>query len=288
MSPDWRLLVSPRDLREAVELEKRDDLVVLDCRHALTDPAAGRRAYEEAHIPGAVHAHVDEDLSGPMGERTGRHPLPSLERFQDRVEGWGITPQTQVVSYDDMGGAFAARAWWLLRHHGHDQVAVLDGGMPAYEQIGGRLTAQVPETTRSRYPLKPGRSPVVLAKELEKRVPVSPGELLDARDPERYRGETEPIDPVAGHIPGAVNMPFKANLGADGKFRAPDELRALYEKILGGRDPREVAVYCGSGVTAVHDILAMELADLEGAALYPGSWSEWVSDPERPVTRGEE
>lgn len=284
MPEPWHLLASARDLIKAVEHGDRD-LVLLDCRHVLTHPDEGPKMYAEGHIPGAFHAHVDKDLSGPVGPGTGRHPLPSREALQDHVETWGIKPKTQVVAYDDQGGAFAARAWWLFRHHGHERVAVLDGGLPAYLKAGGTLTTEAPKRPRSQYPLRKGRLSTVDPRQLERIVPVSDGSLLDARDPPRYRGETEPIDPVAGHIPGAVNVPFKWNLRSDGRFRDADELRALYESILGNRDPRETTVYCGSGVTAVHNILAMEIAGLKGAALYPGSWSQWVSDPSRPIAR---
>lgn len=287
MPGPWRLLVKADDLVKRLD-NPEGDLLLLDCRHSLTDAEAGPKAYEGGHIPGAVHAHVDQDLSGPVTAQTGRHPLPSLESFQDRLQSWGLTPETQVVAYDDMGGAFAARAWWLLRHHGHDKVAVLDGGLSAYDQAGAKLTREIPKRERSTYNLSQGRLPMIQTPDLEREVPVKTGRLLDARDPERFRGEVEPIDPVAGHIPGAVNVPFKWNLTKEGRFRDADELRALYESVLGSRDPRETAVYCGSGVTAVHNILAMEVAGLKGVALYPGSWSEWVTDRERGVARGRE
>ncbi len=285
MPEPWRLLVSPDELVKRLE-KPAEDLLLLDCRHSLTDPETGPRAYEEGHIPGAVHAHVDRDLSGPVTATTGRHPLPSRGSLEDRLAAWGLTPETQVVAYDDMGGAFAARAWWLLRHHGHDKVAVLDGGLPLFTDAGGRLTKQVPQRRHTEVRLQSGRLPVVQAHQLEQEMPVEPGRLLDARDPERYRGEVEPIDPVAGHIPGALNVPFKQNLTKEGRFRDAVALRALYEAVLGSRDPRETAVYCGSGVTAVHNILAMEVAGLKGAALYPGSWSEWVTGEDRPVAKG--
>ncbi len=287
MTTSWRQVIPASNLVEIVEdPEQAEQCVILDCRHVLTHPDEGGKAYQKNHIPGAVHAHVDNDLSGPVGRRTGRHPLPEARQFQKRVESWGITPDTQVVAYDDVGGAFAARAWWLLQYHGHKRVAVLDGGLPAYLESGGRLTTEAPKRKPSGYPMQPGSRQVVDAKQLEREVPVKRGRLVDARDPERYRGEKEPIDPVAGHIPGAVNVPFKQNLTPDGRFRAPDELKVIYEDAL-GRAPDGPVVYCGSGVTAVHNILAMELAGLPGAALYPGSWSEWVADPERPVAQAD-
>lgn len=287
MATRWRQLITAPELLEITDgPEPMDEFVILDCRHVFTHPSEGRKAYHRGHIPGAVHAHVDDDLSGPVRPGTGRHPLPTMEEFQKCVEAWGITTDTQVVAYDDVGGAFAARAWWLLRHHGHEAVAVLDGGLQAFLESGGRLTTQIPDRSPSEYPVHPGCMPVVTTGQLETQVPATQGPLIDARDPERYRGEKEPIDPVAGHIPGALNIPFKKHLTPDGRFRAPDELRMLYEEALGNLS-QPATFYCGSGVTAVHGILAMELAGLPGAVLYPGSWSEWITDPERPVARAD-
>lgn len=282
MSGPWHTLVTAESLNAHLY---EADLVLLDCRHDLLDPEAGRRAYEDGHLPGAQHAHIDRDLAGPVDGSNGRHPLPDPERFREVAGRWGIGPETQVVAYDDIGGAFAARAWWLLRYYGHDRVAVLDGGLPAWRDIGGPVSSAPVERTPTEFLGTPGHLPIVDAKSLERRIPVD-GTLLDARDPARFRGEEEPIDPAPGHIPGAVNAPFQENLGPDGRFRSPDELQAHYERLLGGHAPDEVACYCGSGVTAAHDLLAMEIAHLRGAALYPGSWSEWCSDPSRAVETG--
>lgn len=287
MPGPWTHLVSAHDL---VSVLDDPNLVLLDCRHVLTDAEAGPRAFAEGHLPGALHAHVDIDLSGaidtPAG--TGRHPLPDATTFRAKCGAWGISPETQVVAYDDAGGAWAARAWWLLRHYGHGQVAVLDGGLQAALDAGAGLTDKVSAPEPTTFMGAPGRMPIVGLETLVTRVPAVPGTLVDARDAERYRGEVEPIDPVPGHIPGAVNLPFKGNVAADGRFLAPDELAARYQSVLGERDAGEVSVYCGSGVTAAHDVLAMELAGLGTPALYPGGWSQWCADGARPVATGDE
>lgn len=259
-------------------------LVLLDVRHDLKDGEAGPRKHAEGHIPGALHAHVDRDLSSPIRPGTGRHPLPDVDAFTETCSRWGIDDATQVVCYDDFAGAWASRAWWLLRDYGHRDVAVLDGGLPAWVEAGLPLTRDVPTPARRRFPARPGRMPTVTTWDLMTRQPRC---LVDARAPERYRGEVEPIDPVAGHVPHAINVPFASNTGKDGRFLPPDELRRKYEAALAGRPATDAAFYCGSGVTAPHDILAMEVAGLPGAALYPGSYSEWVRDPRRPVAKGE-
>ena len=283
MPGPWHTLVSAKALKAHLD---DPDLVLLDCRHALGDPEDGPRAYEDGHLPGARHAHIDRDLSGPLTGRNGRHPLPEPDAFRRTAGHLGIHPGAQVVAYDAHGGAWAARAWWLLRHYGHDTVAVLDGGLPAWTRIGGPLTRDVPPPSDATFLGNPGHLPTVDADSLRQRVPVPAGTLLDARDPERYRGDQEPIDPVAGHIPGARNAPYKDSLDATGRFQAPDELRARFDRLIGTHAPDEVAVYCGSGVTAAHLLLALEVAGLPGAALYPGSWSEWCADRDRPVETG--
>ncbi len=279
-------LIDPETLQAHLE---DPDWVVVDCRFSLSDPAYGRRAYQEAHIPGAVYAHLDEDLSGPIVPgRTGRHPLPDPDRLARKLSAWGIDNRTQVVAYDDAGGAFAARLWWLLGWLGHDAVAVLDGGWPRWVREGrpvrGGIETRPPRTFVPH--LRPEQ--VATADEVLRHLHDPAWRLLDARAPERYRGELEPIDPVAGHIPGAVNAPFAENLTPEGTFRPPEQLRQRFEALLGDVPPERVICYCGSGVTAAHNLLAMAHAGLPGARLYAGSWSEWITDPRRPVARGDE
>ncbi|HEX2021912.1 MAG TPA: sulfurtransferase [Candidatus Thermoplasmatota archaeon] len=281
MPPPWRTIVDAASL--AAAMRDGTDLVVLDCRHQLADPEAGARQYAEGHLPGAVHAHVDRDLSSRPRPATGRHPLPDVDAWVETCGRWGIADGVQVVAYDEAAGAWASRAWWLLRHYGHDAVAVLDGGLAAWRAAGLPVTTDVPPPRPRRFRGFPGHMPTVTAWDLTTRAPRC---IVDARAAPRYRGEEEPIDPVAGHIPHARSMPTSGNVGPDGRFLPPHELRARYEAALAGVAPRDAAFYCGSGVTAPHDILAMEVAGLPGAALYPGSWSEWIRNPMRPVARG--
>lgn len=290
----WRTIVDVPTLAEALgaapgaqppRVAPDADLVLLDVRHALADPTKGPAAFREGHLPGALHAHVDRDLSSAPRPGTGRHPLPDVDDFREACARWGIDKRVQVVCYDDWGGAWASRAWWLLRYYGHEAVAVLDGGIPAWKEAGlpvvaGEAQARAPRAFKG----KPGFMPTVTTWELTTRAPRC---LVDARAPARYRGDEEPVDPVGGHIPHAVNLPFSGNTGPDGRFLPAEQLRARYEAALAGLPPREAAFYCGSGVTAPHDILAMEIAGLPGAALYPGSWSEWIRNPFRPVEKGE-
>ena len=248
---------------------------VLDVRYR-TGGVGGRAEYGKGHVPRAVYVDMDTELAAPPGER-GRHPLPATADFEAAMRRAGVRDDRPVVVYDDWSGLAAGRAWWLLRYHGHPDVRVLDGAWPAWVAAGGEVHTGTTLPGRGDFTASPGQMPVVAADEVLG-VPV----LVDARAPERYRGEVEPIDPVAGHIPGAVNVPTSTNLRADGRFRSPEELRALYAA-AGVHGDEPVAVYCGSGVTAVHDVLALELAGIP-AALYPGSWSEWVADPSRPTS----
>ena len=284
----WTTIVDVATLAEAIrwaKLGERRPLVVLDCRHDLKDPTIGPKRYAEGHIPGAVHAHVDTDLSSPIRPGTGRHPLPDVDDFVARCSAWGIDESVQVVAYDEGGGPpWASRAWWLLKYYGHSDVAVLDGGFAAWVAAGREVSADPPRPTPRVFRGHPGSMPTVTTWELTTRAPRC---LVDARASERYRGEVEPVDPVAGHIPHAKNIPTSANLDKEGKFLPREELRAKYLAALDGLPPRDSAFYCGSGVTATHDILAMHVAGLPGAALYPGSWSEWIRNPMRPVEKGE-
>jgi len=267
--------------RQLTDLE--EPVTLLDVRWRLGGPP-GREEFLRGHIPGAAYVDLETDLAGPAGER-GRHPLPDPERFQAAMRRCGVCAGVPVVVYDAVGGSSAARCWWLLRHHGHRSVSVLDGGWPAWVAEGGAVEEDATEPDTGDFVAAPGAMPVLDA-DGAARV-AREGVLLDARAPERFRGETEPIDPVAGHIPGAVNVPSTQNLTeAGGRFKDAAALTAVYEH-AGVRPGRPVAVYCGSGVTAAHDVLALETLGLD-AALYPGSWSEWVAQGERPVATGPE
>lgn len=261
-----------------------DALVVIDCRHDLARPDAGESAWADSHIPGALFMHLDRDLSSAKTGSNGRHPLPSPAAFSALLGRCGITPQHSVVAYDDAGGMFAARLWWMLRWVGHADAAVLDGGLAAWRAAGGALDQSVRSRPATRYPEGAVDSTVDADALLAN---LDGGALLvvDARAPDRFRGENETLDPVGGHIPGAVNRFFKLNLADDGRFKPADVLRAEWCAIANGRNPATLVMQCGSGVTACHNLLALELAGLSGARLYPGSWSEWCSDPARPVAR---
>lgn len=263
---------------------------VLDCRFKLVDPEAGAREHAQGTIPGALYAHLDRDLSGPViPGRTGRHPLPPREAFAATLGGWGIEADTQVVAFDDMGGAFAARLWWMLRWVGHRAAAVLDGGLKAWTGSGRALEPGRPLAGEpSRF--EPG-APLVVSVTADEVLAVVDDPtvvLLDARAAARFRGEGESTDPVAGHIAGARSAPFLDNLGDDGRLRPPQRLRERYEERLAGTVPTRAIAYCGSGVTACHDVLAMAHAGLPLPRLYPGSWSEWITDPSRPRATGDE
>lgn len=275
-------LISPAEL--ALHLNDPRWMVV-DCRFALADANKGRASYEQAHIAGAVYAHLNADLSSTVIPGvTGRHPLPTPEVAATTFGHLGIAPGMQVVAYDDMGGALAAaRLWWMLRWLGHDSVAVLDGGWQGWQRqtlpARSGIETRPPQTFRPR--VRPEQ--MVNADQVDAMRQDHTARVLDARSADRYRGENETIDPVAGHIPGAVSAPFANNLTQDGNFAAPEQLKAHYRQLLGNTSPENVAVYCGSGVTAIHNILAMKVAGLGDAKLYPGSWSEWITDPKRAI-----
>ena len=265
-------------LISADELRARlGEVTVLDVRYRLGGPG-GPGEFAAGHVPGSSYVDLDADLAAPPGER-GRHPLPDVAVFEAAMRRAGVSDGRPVVVYDDWEGRAAARAWWLLRFHGHADVRVLDGGWSVWVVEGGPVSTMEEPPPPGDFSAQPGGMPVVLADSVPT-VPV----LVDARAGERYRGEVEPIDPVAGHVPGAVNVPTTENIAPDGRFRPPSELADLYAAV-GATPDAEVAAYCGSGVTAAHDVLAMEVAGVR-AALYPGSWSEWVTDPARPVETG--
>ncbi len=279
----------PSTLIAATELAAHLDdprWLIVDCRFDLMRPAAGETAYAEGHIPGAVYAHLDRDLAAPVTPASGRHPLPAPEDFARTLGRWGLTRDTQVVAYDADTGAYAARLWWLLRWAGHREVAVLDGGFKAWTSAGLPVTSDVRARTATHYEVHPDRSLWLDASQVDASVRSGAWRLLDARAPERFAGDVEPIDPVAGHVPGATNHPFALNLRSDGRFLPPEELRARFATSQTGIDDAHTIAMCGSGVTACHLLLALEAAGKPGAKLYAGSWSEWIRDPARAVAKG--
>ncbi|GAA5165199.1 sulfurtransferase [Viridibacterium curvum] len=260
---------------------------VLDVRHDLTNPEAGRSGFLAGHIPGAGFLHLDSDLSGAKTGRNGRHPLPDPEVLAQTFAAAGISRDTQVVICDAQGGMFAARVWWMLRWLGHEAVAVLDGGWQAWLAAGGATeTGEARAVAPGNFTRGASRVATRNADEVLANLATQQKLVVDARAADRFRGENETLDPVGGHIPGARNRFFKDNLAADGNFKSPALLRAEWLAVLGDKAPQDVIAQCGSGVTACHNLLALEVAGLPGAALYPGSWSEWCSDPSRPVASG--
>ncbi len=259
--------------------------VVIDCRHDLANPDAGRAAYDEAHIPHARFAHLDHDLAGPTvgedGAFRGRHPLPAQEGFIDTLRSWGIHDDTQVVVYDAHGGMFAARLWWMLRWVGHKAVATLDGGWQAWLAGKHPVATEPSSGSGGTLGLRAPLTKTVGVGDVMRNLLDNQRTLVDARAPDRFRGENETIDPVGGHIPGAINRFFKDNLQPDGRFKSSEQLREEWQALI--NDPQQAIMQCGSGVTACHNLLALEIAGLSGAALYPGSWSEWCADAKRPV-----
>jgi len=256
-----------------------------DCRFDLMKPKSGHAQYKVDHIPGAIYADLDHDLSSPVGPQTGRHPLPDVDALAAKLSKWGVGDETQVVVYDDNIGMFASRMWWLLRWLGHGKVAVLDGGYQAWKAQKQPVTAEVKRPENARFTPRLQQGWVVSTAEvmaLEQAGDI----LLDARAAERYRGEVEPIDPVAGHIPGALNYPLTNNIGEDGLFKEDVCLRKQVIDIIGETGAPQVIHYCGSGVSACHNILAMEHAGMQGSKLYAGSWSEWIRDPVHRVEKG--
>jgi len=283
MSSPYRTLISVDELR-ALQAQGQA-LLIIDTGFDLADTAAGERAHALGHLPGARYLHLDRELSGAKTGASGRHPLPERGAFAARMAALGLTPQTQVVAYDAQGGMYAARLWWMLRWLGHEAVAVLDGGTAAWTAAGGALsTAAAPAVPAGSFVPTASLAPLLDAATLQGRL--GRIRLIDARAGERFRGEVEPLDARAGHIPGASNRFFKQNLQDDGRFKSAAALRAEFAPLLAPFDGASVVHQCGSGVTACHNLLAMEVAGLSGSQLYPGSWSEWSSDPARPVAQG--
>jgi thiosulfate/3-mercaptopyruvate sulfurtransferase len=264
------------------------DWVVIDCRFDLTNPGKGEELYREAHIPGARYAHLDRHLSGPKTGTNGRHPLPDADTLCKTFSALGISNGKQVVAYDADSAMYAARLWWMLRWMGHDAVAVLDGGLARWQREGHSVRGGVESSTPGHFKGSPRPGWRLTVDEVAALVG-DPGRLLvDSRTPDRYRGIGETLDKVGGHIPGAANYFFQQNLAADKTFKDPDDLKTQWTPILEGRDPRDLVVYCGSGVTACHNLLALEHAGVQGVKIFPGSWSEWSADPTRPIATTED
>jgi thiosulfate/3-mercaptopyruvate sulfurtransferase len=284
--PDTPLMGHAR-LATLLQAPQRRPLII-DCSFDLADAEAGPWAYAAAHLPGAAYLHLEHDLSGLRTGRNGRHPLPERSEFVHRMAGLGADDDTCVVVYDNAGSMYAARLWWMLRWAGHAAVSVLDGGIGAWREAGYALEAgtAAPPARRGNFSLRSPLTRTVGYEELARTLPQGRHLVVDARSPERYRGEVETIDPVAGHIPGAINRPFRDNLRADGSFKPRQQLRAEWLALLGGRHIGEVVNQCGSGVTACHNLLALEVAGLGGGVLYAGSWSEWCAQPGAPVATG--
>ena len=278
-------LISPSELMTHLA---EPDWIVVDCRFDLARPEAGRHQYRSAHIPGARYANLDEDLSGPVTPSTGRHPLPRPEDFARRLGAWGISERSQVIAYDDSGGAVAARLWWMLRWVGHDAAAVLDGGLTAWLAAGLPVDQDKPRIAPATFTPRVRADQLLTVDALLAALTNRSVLLVDARSAERFAGQNETIDPVAGHVPGARNHPFMSNLDADRRFLPVGKLRERWSGTLRGKPAGQVVTMCGSGVTACHDLLALEVAGLGGARLYPGSWSEWIRDPQRPISTGNE
>ncbi|MDO7927105.1 sulfurtransferase [Pseudomonas sp. KFB-139] len=278
-------LISPQQLAAR---QREPGLVILDCRFALEDPDHGQRSYAQGHIDRASFADLERDLSGPVTKgKTGRHPLPDPQALLQRFQAWGINPDSEIVLYDDGPGAFAARAWWLLAWLGkRDGVYLLDGGLKAWHAAGLPLSLDSPGNKPGTFTGEPDMSLLLSASRLQGRLGRPEMTLIDARAEARFRGEVEPIDPVAGHIPGAQCVAFNENLGPDGRFLPADQLKQRFAAALQGRSATDLVAYCGSGVTACHNLFALCLAGYPLGTLYAGSWSEWITDPAREVATG--
>lgn len=295
----YTTLISADQLKDLVAVKARR--MVFDCTFDLMDPASGRKQYHQAHIPGAVYADLDHalsdkgtpDLQGqpqphPGAASGGRHPLPSREKFAMWLSSVGFANDMQAVVYDRNGANYCGRLWWMLKWAGHDAVAVLDGGLQAWQAAGGAVNSSDAEPShfQSNFELRKPLRELATLDDVAKHLGQGSQTLVDARAPQRFRGEVEPLDPVAGHIPGALNRPFAQNIAPDGRFKPPQQLRAEFEQLLGGRDPATVVHQCGSGVSALPNLIAMELAGFAPTKLFAGSWSEWCRDPRLPVEKG--
>ena len=280
----YTTLVSTAELAQHLD---DPNWVVFDCRFVLTDTEHGRQLYADEHIPGARYAHMDDDLSSPITATSGRHPLPDAATLAHKLGRWGVDADKQVVVYDDSFGSMAVRMWWLLRWLGHDKVALLDGVFPKWKREGRPLTSEAPTITPTEFNMNLCDEMWVDSETVQDTVQNKDYVLIDSRAEERYLAQDEPFDKVAGHIPGAINWPFDENLDISGEYMSPQEIQNMYQDLLKDVSPEHTVLMCGSGVTACHTILAMEHAGLKGAKLYAGSWSEWITDPKRPIATGE-
>ncbi|HTT01562.1 MAG TPA: sulfurtransferase [Steroidobacteraceae bacterium] len=279
----YTTLIEPAELAQLIGAA---DAAVIDCRHELARPDQGALWYAASHVPGALFAHLDRELSGPVTAASGRHPLPDPERFAGTLSRWGVDRTVQVIAYDQGNGAVASRLWWMLRWMGHPGVAVLNGGFAAWLEADLPLSSATQERQPRHFSSRPsGGGAPVATDELQRHLAQADITLVDARAADRFAGRNETLDPVAGHIPGARNHPFTLNLDAQGRFLSAAELARRWRATLANAPAASVVSMCGSGVTACHNLLALELAGMPGARLYAGSWSEWIRDPARPVAR---
>lgn len=279
----YTTLISTQTLHQQLN---NPDWIIVDCRFSLADTEAGGQAYRHGHIPNSRYADLNKDLSSAITDFTGRHPLPDFALLAKKLGDWGITNTSQVVVYDDAGGAFAGRLWWLLRCMGHDKVALLDGGIKQWQKQGLPITTTLPTIKPATFRPYLNMAAWLNAVQVQNSLARKAICLIDARTSERYRGEQEPIDPVAGHIPYALNRAFQLNLDSNGLFLSAEQLREQFKQLIGTSAPEQVVHYCGSGVTACHNLLAMEHAKLTGSKLYAGSWSEWIRNKNRAVAKG--
>ncbi len=273
-------IISAAELAQHID---QHDWTIIDCRFNLAQPEWGFQDYQNGHLPHAIYAHLNNDLSSKPSLTSGRHPLPDPHEFVNKLSAWGIDEKKKVVVYDTVGGSYAVRLWWLLRFYGHQEVAVLDGGFQAWLEHSFPTSTDIEIPNPAKFIGFQKNGWIVTTEEMEKVINNPEYQIIDARSPERYLGEVEPIDPIAGHIPGAINRFHQLNLGTDGKFKSPEILRKEFLELLGGTNSDHAIVYCGSGVTSLHHNLALEIAGLPPALIYIGSWSEWIRDPNHPI-----
>ena len=280
----FNTIISAQQLNAIIE---NDNVRVFDCRFSLKDPQGGLKSYQAGHLPGAQFADMDTQLSAPMTQTSGRHPLPESEKFIQQLQAWGVNGDTQVIAYDDMFGAFAARLWWMVRWLGHDNVAVLDGGLPKWTDAGYALSQATTEFAPGEFNATANMHWLVDIDSVQRQLAADSITLIDARSADRFTGKDQKTDPVAGHIPGAKSLPFAGNLDQNGLFQSPQAIRARFAAIIQNQSMDNVVNMCGSGVTACHNLLAQAVAGLPPGRLFVGSWSQWIRDPSRPVASGQ-